>query len=1395
MIPLEDRFLTNKHITIDKRILFCLISMLFAYFNFLSISLSAQYQPTPTFSKDQYQFEPFLLPGGKLENIIQCMAQDSTGVIWIGTQNGLVKYDGRKFERFLHDPLDVNSLINNYVECIYVDTDGSLWIGSFTEGFTIFQPEINQFQRYYLTDENGEEIPTVGVNTILRHQNYIWLGTHNGLFRFEEDSKQFKRYYFDPDYKGIFTANVVRALYVDQADTFWMGMGFTWNPDSTNGGLFKYQPAIDTFIAYRQTIENEYSLSDNRVKSIFEDTKNNFWIGTMGDGLNKMDRVKNQFISYPYQPNNRDQLSRPLVQEVKYGDNKYNQVQFIHEDADKRLWIGSFDNGLNIYDPKLAKQIHFERGINGLETNNIWNIFETNDQTIFICSGAEGQGKNYQVSIKRKRFPFFAVPSKTGIKEIREDRDKQIWLAGNDGTKLWQFNPEKKEGKVVSYTQKRAVLSMELSAKEYFSGGIPVGLFREFDLQNIDEGLLVETLQENNFRDLFFETVKKDKAGNIWIGTWGHGLFRINPTTKTIQSFKHNQANTKSIGGDHISVIYEDKQGDLWIGGGKEIKNLNFPLFLDRYDTESEGFTHVYGAQTDYGYPTLIGEDKLGNLWYPTVLDGIHQLTIGTGKVTKYNQSNSLIPADEIRALVVDEADNIWMSAEKSLIRFTPDRQSFIEYSENQGIKVNEFEVGAGHISPNQTIYFGTSNGFYFFDPQIVLQNDKLQVPKISITEFSIRNKTAALFENKLLSAQSGINLKNTENTFSIGFTAMDYNEPQKVHLEYKLENYDNDWQIADDKKIATYYNLPAGTYLFKVKGTNSRGLWNKEGTQMEIIIHPPWWKTNWAYLLFFSSISMGIYGVYQFQLNRQLALQEAKRLIELEETKTRLYVNITHEFRTPLTIIAGMAEKIKEQPQLWMTNGIEMIRRNSFNLLELINQILELEKLESGELKLNVQQGDIISYLKYLLESFHTYAESQGIRLHFITNVEKVVMDFDTEKMSHIITNLLSNAIKFSNKDGDIYLQIHSLPQEKEWIEINIKDNGIGIAPEKLPFIFDRFYQVDSSATRVGEGTGIGLALTKELVQFLDGTIDVKSQVNIGSTFTIVLPIERKAPKQKEVNFRSNTYWQESLQGANARGNTTLSEKKEDLPLVLIIEDNLDVQYYLTACLGEKYQIKYAKNGLIGIEKAIAEIPDLIISDVMMPEKDGFEVCQTLKNKIETSHIPIILLTAKATIEDRIMGLEFGADAYLSKPFHPDELLVRLQQLIALRRTLQARNKAGELIMEATPKTEDVFLKNVQKIILENLGVANFGPNELAKAMMVSRSQLHRKLKALADISTSNYINKIRLQEAKKILLQSDKSVSEIAYEVGFSSPQYFSTSFSAAFACSPSDYRERMG
>lgn len=1380
--------------------------ILIGYLLFFSLFLSAQNQ-LPPFLKDQYQFEAFQLPGGKLENTIQCMTQDSSGVLWFGTQNGLVKYDGRQYERLLHHPSDSNSLISSYVECIYVDRKNRLWIGAFDQGYTIYTPEKNLFERHYIRPEKGDQQITIGVNAILEYKEDIWLGTHNGLMRINSVNGEVKHYYDDPNYTNMFSANVVRALYVDSQETLWIGIGFSWSPDPTNGGLYKYLPNTDTFEAFRvdPTIEN--GLSDNRVKGIFEDSKYNFWIGTMGDGLHLMNRRNKQFTSFPFNPAQPNQLSRPVVlNTTSFRDNAYPQVQFIHEDSDEKLWIGSFDGGLNIYDPNTKQQIHFERGMNGLETNNIWNIFETTDNVLFICTGGDGDGQNYKVKFNKKLFSFHSIKEEGNIDEIVEDEKQQIWLGGN--FREWVFNPTEQTVSTVPTALKKKIFLEELAGRTPLLSNLIPGFIRQFGLPvkgNSDQTLIFKTAIES-----YIKCIKKDKAGNVWMGTWGQGLFIYNPNTNSLKSFKYDKTRKNSIGGNHVTAIQEDQQGNIWVGGGKEIKHLDHPFFLDRYDATADTFIHAYLPNTEYGYPPMITPDTKGNLWYPTVLGGIHQLNIKSGTITKYNLFNSQIPSDDIHALVIAPDNHIWMTTAKTIVRLTPNRQSFIEYGEMEGIQIAHFVHGSGYISQNNTIYFGGKGGFHFFNPIKVVAKENLTPPNLLISEVLISDNSKQNHSlKKLTNLGNSLKLKHTENSLSIGFTAIDNNDPNKVHLEYQLENQDIEWRNAGNTKTARYNNLNPGAYLFKIRGANSRGLWNQNEQTLAITIAPPWYQTNWAYLLFSILIGLLFYGLNQFQLNRQLAKLEKERLAELAATKVRFYTNLTHEFRTPLTVILGMAAQIKQEPTIWLDNGIKMIERNSQQLLSLINQMLDLQKLTSGNLPVNLIQGEIVEYIKYIHESFSSYAESKGIRMHFFSKVDACWMDYDAEKLLNIYSNLLSNAIKFSKKDGDIYtyLDVKTTKEQPTHLEIVIKDEGVGISTEKIPYIFDRFYQADDSDTRQKGGTGIGLALTKELVQLAGGTITAKSQLGKGTSFHLLLPISNKAEKHIEIQNLLNIALKE-IEGLKTNTNQNQSTKiTSDIQtsdqLILIIEDNEDVRFYLESCLSHKYPLIFAENGAIGIQKAIKYLPNIIISDVMMPEKDGFEVCKTLKTDEKTSHIPIILLTAKADINSKISGLERGADAYLIKPFEKKELLVRVEKLLELRQKLQA-HYATVLVTEVPNSTkpdsiiakdsqiENVFLKKVNKVLAKHYANANFEIPKLSQALHMSQSQAYRKIKALTGKSIVAYLRDYRLQKAMVLLQNSEKTVSDIAYEVGFTDPAYFSRLFSEAFGQAPSEIRK---
>jgi len=567
------------------------------------------------------------------------------------------------------------------------------------------------------------------------------------------------------------------------------------------------------------------------------------------------------------------------------------------------------------------------------------------------------------------------------------------------------------------------------------------------------------------------------------------------------------------------------------------------------------------------------------------------------------------------------------------------------------------------------------------------------------------------------------------------------------------------------------------------------------------------WWTSLWSYGALIFIIFVFVFVVRKYELIRIRAKIESEKLKELDKIKTRFYMNIAHQFRNPLTVILGMTGELKNNPE----EAIKLIEHNSKQILLLINQMLDLSKLESGKMRLNPVLRDIIPYLRYLTESYHSYAASKKIQLTFLTSLEKLIMDHDEEKLQQIVTNLLSNAVKFTPENGNIIMDVNVHKQgSKEELIIKIKDNGIGIPSSELPHIFERFYRVDHSTETGGIGTGIGLALIKELIQLMKGKILVKSELKKGTEFTVILPINRVAGSNLAPTLISEERLLKPAEAQNIKKvkNKILekpgTEKNEAKPFILIIEDNTDVATYIQTCL-DGYRVEKASSGQTGIDKAIELVPDIIVSDVMMPEKNGFEVCQILKNNVLTNHIPIILLTARADIDSRLKGLGAGADAYLSKPFVKEELLIRVKKLLELRLKLQGRfteksYSAGSFhhtvsseSQTSEPPLNEMFLKKVYDLVHANLEEVDFGNSKLANEMFLSESQLYRKIKALTGRSTAIHIRGIRLHKAKELLLNSDLTIAEIAFGTGFNDPSYFTRCFSKEFNISPSNFRSR--
>lgn len=699
-------------------------------------------------------------------------------------------------------------------------------------------------------------------------------------------------------------------------------------------------------------------------------------------------------------------------------------------------------------------------------------------------------------------------------------------------------------------------------------------------------------------------------------------------------------------------------------------------------------------------------------------------------------------------------------------------------------------------------IYMGGMNGINSFNPNQFYgsQNAASRLLLSKIEYFDENENMLQKIDRTNIS--NGIVFKSGVNTIQFHLALTSYLNPSKNQYAWRVDGLDHDWYYAGNQNIALYRHLPAGKYTFRAKAADSNGDWKQDELVIHFEVLRPWYAMWWAYLLYGMIIGGSLYSLYRFQIRKKMSEAETMRLQELDKFKTNFFTNITHEFKTPLTLILGLTDDIKAMSlskndvELGKKSGI--LKRNGEALLRLINQILDLAKLDASKLKIHYEQGDIIQFISYLAESIHSFANSKEIILNFESVEKNLIMDFDQERLLQILHNLLCNAIKFTPHGGKVILQVSQVQNNgKPYLSITVSDTGQGIASEHLPKIFDRFYQVEKTVTT--GGSGIGLNLTYELVKAMDGTISVSSETDKGSTFSILLPITNKAPRMHML-LRQET---------SERSLLSVSQAPADSPSILIIEDNVEVMDYLSASLSIDYRLELAYNGLDGIDKAFEFMPDLILSDVMMPGKDGFEVCATVKNDDRTSHIPIILLTAKSDVESRIAGLKRGADAYLAKPFNKEELSTVIHNLLESRKKLQKKyldiatgslaNLPLKALDIASPEVveadavENEFLQKIHHIIRERMNDAQLNVDIICREAGMSRSNLYAKIKALTGQPLAVTIKLIRMKKAIELLTATDKSISDIAYEVGFADPNYFSKVFSEEYGMSPSKYRNR--
>jgi signal transduction histidine kinase/ligand-binding sensor domain-containing protein/DNA-binding response OmpR family regulator len=1332
----------------------------FLVFTFLILAFLIKVFPL-TGQEKPLRFQKYGVENGLPNEQINDILEDNFGFIWLATFDGLYKFDGFNFKGYHHIPGDHTSLPSSMVNKLMLDSKGDIWV--------VTEKELSVYHR---ASDNFEQILLEGpgsrgnaVQAVFEDKNrIIWVGMARGLYRLNQDKSPMQ--VANPD--GLTKEISVRSLMQDPKGRIWVCGNRGLHQLDTNDNCLKTGfPLLEGGDPFD---EHQY------IYNAKEDRNGKLWLAT-AIGAKCWDPDRKVFLPTLLP----DSLARYSINDVVI-------------DHRNNVWLAFQYKGLIFIDQANFTVRHFQRSPflpDGLVSDRLYKLLIDGKNNLWIGSLLGFQ----RLRLTESNFPVYQIipgmdANENEIGRIHADRKGGLWLT--------TINGQMYHARTLGIKPRRILYPYPPSDRNiiyyYSDAALNVfGVHQNSGICAFDEASgawkrlnFGDTINTRKNTVLF----KDNQDPEIfWIGN-ETGLCKLNwRTNRRRWYYPHNDIPTVT---NFLYNMVQLPDGNLLVNAG-EFSTGTLALF----DQNTGRFKSLYFEEDDPFQPAIIsirnftftGNDRV---WMATPV-GLIYFDIKTGKHRTLTTEDGF-PSNNAGAVLADEKDNIWVAYDGYISKFIPSRDSVINFDVRA--EMPGFYTGSCSKGPDGRLYFGGSAGLMAFLPDSV--KVETTPPKVVLTDFTVFNETRNFGTSPELI--NSITLPYKDEMFSLHFTALDFDESKNIRYKYKLEGFNDDWGKPVSERSATYTHLDPGDYTFQVIANKNNGLWPEQGLTIEITIEPPWWRTWLAYFLYIVMILGGLYAIYRFLIDRKLEHAENIRLKELDTFKTRLYTNITHEFRTPLTVIAGMADQIREDPGRWLSEGTQIIKRNTSQLLRLVNQMLDLRKLETGRMLLNMVQDDILIYLKYLVESFHSQAAAKNIRLHFETDLMEMVMDYDPDKLQQIVSNLLFNALKFTPEEGEVELKLTTDETPPPNILIQVSDTGIGIPPEKQPYVFDRFYQADDSHTRSGEGTGIGLALTRELVKLLKGEISVKSEPGHGSVFEVKLPVRHEAKVSSLTHEALQSIAEAKDQSLPVLLETTPMVEKPGHPQLLLIEDNPDVVRYLAAVLQGSYHLTTAQNGREGIEKAIKTIPDLVISDVMMPEKDGFEVCETLKNDERTSHIPVILLTAKADMESRLEGLTCGADAYLAKPFNKNELLIRIQKLLELRQHLQqhflslvtGQQEAEQTSLSAFEKKENEFIEKVKEIIIGHIGDSQFSVESLSREVAMSRSQLHRKVTALTGVSPNRFVRYLKLQKARDLLIETDENITNIAYDTGFNDPGYFTRVFTQEFGMAPSEFRE---
>ena len=1305
--------------------------------------------------EEHYYFKNLSIRNGLSQNTVNAILQDRKGFMWLGTKDGLNRYDGLSFRKFKHDAANPRSIGNCFITSLYEDFNGNIWVGT-DAGVYIYYPEKEAFEEFDCQSLEKTRIERSVSMIAGDKQGRVWIAVEaQGMFCYDTRQKLLRNYPLSE------ISSNIKCFTFDSGGTLWLGF--------YGDGLYYSKDNLATVHPYGSPEDGKREFEGGVITKIVQGNYNCLYIGSVKEGVSELNLTSGQV--------------RNLLAIDESGESIFCRDLLPY--SDNELWIGT-ESGIYIYNLRTAQFIHLRASLYdsySLSDNAIYALYKDREEGLWI--GSYFGGVDYyprQYTYFAKYYPKNIANSLHGkrVREFCRADDGTLWIGTEDGG-LNHFNPKTKEFHFfepsAGFTN---IHGLCMDGSHLWVGTFSKGL-RVIDTRT---GVVLRTYTEghtpHSLNDNSIFSICRTSAGEIYLGTL-FGLLRYNRTQDSFDCIPE-------LNGKFVYDIKEDSYGNLWLA--------TYANGAYCYDVSARRWkNYVFDAEDERSLPydkvLSVFEDSYRQIWLTTQGGGFCLFHPDTETFTRYGLKDGL-PNDVVYQIVEDDDRFLWLTTNNGLVRFDPKTMEMKVFSTANGLPTNQFNYRSGFKDEAGNIYLGSINGFVAFDPRTFAENR--QVPAVAITDFLLFNKEVSVGETdsplkSSITFSDKVVLTADQNSFSFRIAALSYQAPRMNKLMYKLEGFDEGWLTIGESPLVTYSNLGYGDYVFKVKASNSDGVWNEQKTSLHLSILPPFYLSGWAYcfyVLFFMGCLVCV--IFYFKRrnyrkqHRQMEMLEQEKEREVYHAKIDFFTNVAHEIRTPLTLIKGPLENIilKKEVDSETKEDLYIMKQNTERLLNLTNQLLDFRKTETRGFRLNFTECDVVAVLRETYLRFTSLAKQKGLDFILELPQECFMADDNQEALTKIISNLLNNGVKYAST----YLRI-SLETDEKVFHIRTFNDGEMIPDTMKEEIFKPFVRLDKE-DEVTTGTGIGLALSRSLAELHQGSLMMEKGEEV-NCFCLTLPVNQdstitlSAENVSQVEENSCGWEQEE------------TDTKEKKPMILVVEDNPDMLAFIRKQLTTEYSVLTAMNGIEALAVLDNHYVNLVVSDVMMPQMDGFELCKTIKSDLSYSHIPVVLLTAKTNIQSKIEGLELGADAYIEKPFSVEYLLANISSLIHNREKLRQTFAKSPFVAANTmalTKADEEFIWKLNDIIQANLHNPEFSMEDMADALKMSRSSFYRKIKGVLDLSPNEYLRLERLKQAAQLLKEGKSRVNEICYTVGFNSPSYFSKCFLKQFGVLPKDF-----